>query len=138
MESETEHFKRCSRCGEDQPLTQFHKQKGKPRSMCKACVREYAQNRRRQHGPPECSQCGAIVKRAGLCMHCRDARKRAKRQDPAYRQHRRDMARKWRKENPERWKQIYTRSNARAVERRRSTLGAGKAPKGGGSLKGLE
>jgi 5-methylcytosine-specific restriction endonuclease McrA len=39
--------KRCTKCGQDKPLSEFYVYKGKPESACKECVRAAARERRR-------------------------------------------------------------------------------------------
>lgn len=128
---DTELSKRCSKCLRELPMSRFHLQKGKPRSNCVDCVREYAQTRRTRQGGPVCKQCGVSLPRTAYCDSCREQRKKQKRESDEYRQKRRDMAKKWRQEHKDEWKAIYTRSNQRAAIRRSKQRSKEKVAKSG-------
>lgn len=69
-------MKSCAKCGEEKPLTDFHKQPKGPQgrhSYCKACFNALAREKRVRNDTPEQRQKWNLARRYGLTAAKRDA-----------------------------------------------------------------
>lgn len=121
-------MKRCSKCGEERDVSEFHRSKrgaGGRASQCKHCDREYQRSLRGRYrdrevstSPKACSRCKETKEAtefnrdrsskdglSGECRKCASDRARAKRNDPTFREAKNEWRRQWRKENPEKNRQ---------------------------------